>query len=38
VDPVRARLVELEQEIEELRKELKVVKATRQSQPKAKSA
>ena len=38
VDPVRARLAELEQEIEELRKELKSLKVARQPQPKAKSA
>jgi serine O-acetyltransferase len=38
VDPVRARLAELEKEIDELRKELNVVKAARQPQPKAKSA
>jgi serine O-acetyltransferase len=38
VDPVRARLVELENEIEELRKELKVLKAARQQPPKVKSA
>jgi serine O-acetyltransferase len=38
-DPVRARLTELEQEIQELRKELKVLKAARQQpQPKVKSA
>jgi serine O-acetyltransferase len=38
VDPVRARLVELEHEIEELRKELKLLKAAREPAPKAKSA
>lgn len=38
MDPVRAKLAELEEEMEELRKELKVVKATRQPQPKVKSA
>ena len=38
VDPVRARLAELEQEIEELRKELKSLKVARQPRPKAKSA
>ena len=41
VDPVRARLCELEDEIAELRKELKALKATRQPQQpqsKAKSA
>jgi serine O-acetyltransferase len=37
-DPGRARLAELEQEIEELRKEVAVLKARRQPQPKAKSA
>jgi serine O-acetyltransferase len=38
VDPTRARLMELEHEIEELRKELNVLKAARQPQPKVKSA
>ena len=38
VDPVRARLAELESEIAELRKELATVKAARQPQPKVKSA
>jgi serine O-acetyltransferase len=38
VDPVRARLTELEDEIAELRKELKLLKAARQPQPKVKSA
>jgi ribosomal protein L29 len=38
VDPVRARLIELEEEIAELRKELKALRAARQSQPKVKSA
>jgi len=38
VDPVRAKLCELEDEIAELRKELKVLKAARQPQPKVKSA
>ena len=38
VDPVRARLAELEDEIEELRKELKVLKTAGQPQPKVKSA
>jgi serine O-acetyltransferase len=38
VDPVRARLVELEEEIEELRREIRVLKAGRQPQPKVKSA
>ena len=38
VDPVRARLCELENEIAELRKELASVKAARQPAPKVKSA
>jgi len=38
VDPTRARLAELERELDELRKEVAVLKAGRQSQPKAKSA
>ena len=39
VDPVRAKLCELEEEIEELRKELKLLKAAQpQPQPKVKSA
>jgi len=38
VDPTRARLAELERELEELRKEVAVLKAGRQSQPKVKSA
>ncbi len=38
VDPVRARLAELEQEIAQLRKELATLKVARQAQPKAKSA
>ena len=38
MDPVRARLAELEDEIEELRKELKVIKAARQPAPEVKSA
>jgi len=38
VDPVRARLIELEEEIAELRKELKALRSPRQSQPKVKSA
>jgi serine O-acetyltransferase len=38
VDPVRARIGELEQEIDELRKEISMLKARRQPQPKAKSA
>ena len=38
VDPLRARLVEMERELEELRNELRLLKARRQPQPKAKSA
>lgn len=38
VDPVRARLCELENEIAELRKELATLKTTRQPAPKVKSA
>jgi serine O-acetyltransferase len=38
VDPVRARLAELEQEIEVLRKELALLKAAGQPRPKVKSA
>lgn len=38
VDPVRARLQELEHEIEELRSELRRMKAARSPQPKVKSA
>ena len=38
LDPVRTRLTELEDEIEELRKELRVLKTARQPQPKVKSA
>ena len=38
VDPVRARLTELEDEIEELRRELRALKKPAQSQPKVKSA
>jgi serine O-acetyltransferase len=38
VDPVRARLSELEDEIAELRKELKAFRAAREPQPKVKSA
>ncbi len=38
VDPVRARLAELESEIAELRKELATVKAARQRRPEVKSA
>jgi serine O-acetyltransferase len=37
-DPVRSRLSEMEEEIEELRNELKLLKAARQPQPKVKSA
>jgi serine O-acetyltransferase len=37
-DPVRARLNELEHELDELRAELKMLKAARQPQPKVKSA
>jgi serine O-acetyltransferase len=37
-DPVRARISELEKEIEELRKEVRLLKTSRQSQPKVKSA
>ena len=37
-DPARARLVELEQQIEELRAEVAALKAARQPAPKAKSA
>jgi serine O-acetyltransferase len=37
-DPSRARLVELEQEIEELRKDVAALKAARQPAPKVKSA
>jgi serine O-acetyltransferase len=38
VDPVRARIAELENEIEQLRKEVAVIKAADQPQPKVKSA
>ena len=38
VDPVRARLAELEAEIEQLRGEIRSLKASRQAAPKAKSA
>jgi serine O-acetyltransferase len=38
VDPVRARIAELEREIEDLRKEVQTMKTRRQPQPKAKSA
>ena len=38
VDPVRARIAELEQELDELRKEVAVLKTARQPQPKVKSA
>jgi serine O-acetyltransferase len=37
-DPVRGRLAELEQELEDLRKELEVLKTSHQPQPKVKSA
>ena len=38
IDPMRAKLTELENELAALRKELKLVKSARQSQPKAKTA
>jgi serine O-acetyltransferase len=38
VDPVRARIGELEREIDELRKELRTMKTRREPQPKVKSA
>jgi len=38
MDPVRARIAELEREIDELRKEVRTMKARRQPQPKVKSA
>ena len=38
MDPVRARLLELEGEIEDLRKEIQVLRAAGQPQPKVKSA
>ena len=38
VDPMRSRIAELEKELEELRKEVAVIKAARQPQPKVKSA
>ena len=38
IDPVRAKLCELEEEIEALRKEVKTLRAARQPQPKVKSA
>ena len=38
VDPVRAKMAELEQELEQLRKEVAVLKAKGQPSPKAKSA
>jgi serine O-acetyltransferase len=38
VDPVRARLCELENEIEELRHEIAMLKTTSQPRPKVKSA
>jgi serine O-acetyltransferase len=37
-DPVRARIGELERELEELRKEVAVMKAASQPRPKVKSA
>jgi serine O-acetyltransferase len=37
-DPVRARIGELEAELEELRNEVRMLKAARQPQPKVKSA
>jgi serine O-acetyltransferase len=37
-DPVRVRIGELEQELEQLRNELRALKAARQPQPKVKSA
>ncbi len=37
-DPVRVRIGELQNELEELRAEIKVLKAARQQQPKVKSA
>ena len=37
-DPARARVIELERELEELRKDVEMLKAQRQSAPKAKSA
>jgi serine O-acetyltransferase len=38
LDPVRARINELEDELKELRKEVKLLKAARQPQPRVKSA
>ena len=38
VDPVRARIAELEHDIDDLRKELRTMKARREPQPKVKSA
>ena len=38
LDPVRVRITELEDELRELRKEVKLLKASRQLQPKVKSA
>jgi serine O-acetyltransferase len=38
VDPVRAKLCELEEEIQALRNEVKTLKAARQPQPRVKSA
>jgi serine O-acetyltransferase len=37
-DPARARVIELERELEELRKDVEILKAQRQAAPKAKSA
>ena len=38
VDPVRARIAELEQELEALRRDVKMLKSARQPQSKVKSA
>ena len=38
VDPVRTRIAELQEELDELRNEVRVLKAARQPQPKVKSA
>jgi serine O-acetyltransferase len=38
MDPVRVRMIELEKEIDELRKEVRAMKGGRQPQPKVKSA
>jgi serine O-acetyltransferase len=38
VDPVRAKLCELEDELKALRKEVEMLRAARQPQPKVKSA